>query len=162
MEEGGTKINRNKGPPPQQMGPSPQMGPPPQMGPQMGQMGPQMDPREAQMMMEQQMLQQQAMQQQPQGFQQPNVNFGGGRGILKKSSFGKSSFGAAFESSTFKNAVLVTVIFLLLNSKLIWKQIIQLPFMGSVEPSMIALIANAVIAGMAFYLISNFLMKNKK
>jgi hypothetical protein len=132
-----------------------QMGPPPQMGPQMG---PQMDPREAQMMMEQQMLQQQAMQQQPQMIQ-PNVNFGGGRGILKKSSFGKSSFGAAFESSTFKNAILVIAIFLLLNSKLIWKQIIQLPFMGSVEPSMIALIANAIIAGMAFYLISNFLMK---
>ena len=160
MEEGGTKINRNKGPPPQQMGPPPQMG---QMGPppQMGQMGPQMDPREAQMMMEQQMLQQQVMQQQPQGFQQPppNVNFGGGRGILKKPSFGKSSFGAAFESSTFKNALLVTVIFLLLNSKLIWKQIIQLPFMGTVEPSMIALVENAIIAGMAFYLISNFLMK---
>ena len=160
MEEGGTKINRNKGPPPQQMGPPPQMGqmgPPPQMGPQMG---PQMDPREAQMMMEQQMLQQQAMQQQ--GYQQPpppNVNFGGGRGILKKSSFGKSSFGAAFESSTFKNAILVIAIFLLLNSKLIWKQIIQLPFMGSVEPSIIALIVNAIIAGMAFYLISNFLMK---
>jgi len=160
MEEGGTKINRNKGPPPQQMGPPPQMG---QMGPppQMGQMGPQIDPREAQMMMEQQMLQQQAMQQQPQGFQQPpNVNFGGGRGILKKSSFGKSSFGAAFESSTFKNALLVTVIFLLLNSKLIWKQIIQFPFMGSVEPSMIALVVNAIIAGMAFYLVSNFLMKS--
>ena len=137
MEEGGTKIVRNQGPPPQ-------------MGPQMGQMGPQMDPREAQMMMGQHMLHQE-----PQ--MQPNVNFGGGRGTLKKSL--KSSFGSAFELSNFKNALLVTIIFLLLNSKLIWKQIIQLPFMGGAEPSMIALIANAVIAGMAFYFVSNFLMK---
>ena len=159
-DEGGTKINRNNGSPPQ-------MGMPPQQ-----QMQQQMDPQEAQMMqqqmqqhqmmqqqMQQQQMQQQQIQQQPQGFQQQNA-MGAPRGILKKSAFGKSTFDNAFDSTAFKYSILVIVIFLLLNSKMVWKQIMQFPFMGGVEPSIIALIVNSILAGMAFYLISTFLIKN--
>jgi hypothetical protein len=63
------------------------------------------------------------------------------------------------DSPTVKNAVLVVIIFFLLNSKIIWKQIIQFPFMGGVEPSIVALVVNAILAGMVFYLVSTFLMK---
>ena len=155
-EEGGTKIRRNS--PPPEMPPPP----PPQM-----QSPPQVDPREdmmQQQMLQQQMMQQQMMQQQPQGYQeqQPRQpSMGGPRGILKKSAFaGKSTFSGAFDSPTLKYTLLVIVIFMLLNSKFIWKQIMHFPLMGSAEPSVVALIVNSVIAGMAFYLISSFLIKN--
>jgi hypothetical protein len=49
------------------------------------------------------------------------------------------------------------VIFLLLNSKMVWKQIMLLPFMGGLDPSIVALVFNSVLAGLAFYLVSNFL-----
>uniref|UniRef100_A0A6C0B0U3 Uncharacterized protein n=1 Tax=viral metagenome TaxID=1070528 RepID=A0A6C0B0U3_9ZZZZ len=154
-EEGGTKIRRNSPPPEMPPPPPPQMPPPPQV-----------DPREdmmQQQMLQQQMMQQQMMQQQPQGYQQPPQQnaMGPTRGILKKSTFGgKSTFSGAFDSPTLKYTLLVIVIFMLLNSKFIWKQIMHFPLMGSAEPSVVALIVNSVIAGMAFYLISSFLIKN--
>ena len=70
----------------------------------------------------------------------------------------KSMFGAT-ESDTFKNAILVAVIFVVLNSKIVWRQIIKLPFMGSVEPSMIALVINSLLAAIAYYIITKFVMK---
>jgi hypothetical protein len=64
-----------------------------------------------------------------------------------------------FENSNTKSAILVVLIFLLLNSKIVWKQIINLPMMGSMEPSMVALIFNSLLAGIIFYIIINYLMK---
>ena len=43
---------------------------------------------------------------------------------------------------------------------MIWKQIIKLPMMGTVDPSILALIVNAILAGIIFYFINNFLMQN--
>jgi hypothetical protein len=163
MDEGGTKIQRNKGqsgqmmnsPPPQMMGAPQQMSSPPP---------PQMDPQMQQQMMQQQAYQQQMMQQQPQGYQQmpPQQQhaMGAPRSILKKPSYNKSPFGQGMDSATIKNSILVVVIFILLNSKMVWKQIMQLPFMGSVEPSIVALIVNSIIAGMIFYLFNVFFIKS--
>jgi len=70
----------------------------------------------------------------------------------------KSMFGST-DSPNFKHAILVAVIFVILNSKIVWRQLIKLPFMGSVEPSMIALIVNSLLAALAYYIITNFIMK---
>ena len=40
---------------------------------------------------------------------------------------------------------------------MIWKQIIKIPFMGSVEPSIVALIVNSILAGIVFYLVNNYM-----
>ena len=132
-EEGGTKIQRRSSSPPQH------------------QQQPQMDPREAQehamqqQAYQQQMYEQQAYQQQPPlGPTQMAIN--------KKSA--PSRF-IDYNSLKFKYAVIVTVVFLLLNSKIVWSQIIKLPFMGTMEPSIIALIINSILAGIVFYFISN-------
>jgi hypothetical protein len=58
-----------------------------------------------------------------------------------------------------KNSLLVVVIFIVLNSKMIWKIISKMPMMGTVEPSILALIVNSIIAGIAFYLLSSKLNK---
>ena len=76
---------------------------------------------------------------------------------VKKSSFSKSGFGSS--SSNMQTALLVTVLFIILNSKIVWRQMMKLPFMGSVEPSMIALIVNSLIAGVIFFIITNFIIK---
>lgn len=68
----------------------------------------------------------------------------------------KSRFGSSSGSG---NALLVGVLFCVLNSKIIWRQIIKLPFMGNVEPSIIALIINSIIAAIAYYVITTFVMK---
>jgi hypothetical protein len=138
-EVGGTKISR---PSP---GGSPN-GPPPQMAQQ--QMDPQMQQQMMQQQQQQQMMQQQMMQQQQIPLQLAP------KGILKKSSFSNKF---SFDSPNFKSAVVVMVIFLLLNSKMVWKQIMLLPFMGGLDPSIVALVFNSVLAGLAFYLVSNFL-----
>jgi len=133
-EEGGTRITRN--PPPVNQ-----------------QQQPQMSQQEYQAR-QQQYQQQQQQQQQPQQerFPQPQETYP--KGILKtKSAFGNISM----DSQNFKNSLLVIVIFLLLNSKIIWKQIIQFPMMGSVDPSIVALIVNSILAGIVFYFISNYL-----
>jgi hypothetical protein len=70
------------------------------------------------------------------------------RGILRKSPF-------SFSDNSFKQAVLVSIIFVLLNSKIIWSQIIKLPFMGGMEPSILALIVNSILAAVIFYIVSN-------
>jgi hypothetical protein len=151
-EFGGTKIlkkpNPNaqmmqqQGPMQQQMmqqGPTPQQmmmqqqGPPPQqiMPQQMMQQGP-----PPQQMMPQQMMQQGPMPQ-----------------------FGRSKSNFNLDSKQFKLSVLVMLIFIILNSKIIWKQISRLPFMGSMDPSIIALVVNSIVAGVIFYLISSVLFK---
>ena len=131
-EEGGTRITRN-----------------PPSGIQQQQ--PQMSQQEYQAR-QQQYQQQQQQQPQQERFPQPQETYP--KGILKtKSAFGNISM----DSQNFKNALLVIVIFLLLNSKIIWKQIIQCPMMGSVDPSIVALIVNSILAGIVFYFISNYL-----
>jgi len=163
--EGGTKIQRRQ-PPPQQMGP--QMGQ--QMGQQMGpQMGQQMSQEQMAMMQQQQMMQQQAAKQQM-GQQQmgqqntqssfveyppsilKNKNIPGLLKMPKNVSF-------SFQDSTTKNTILVIVLFVILNSRLIWKNIARLPMMGKIEPSIVALGVNSLIAGIAYYIISTKLIK---
>jgi hypothetical protein len=128
-------------PPPMMMqGPPPQFqGPPPDMDPQ------EMMYRQQMMQAQQQMGQ--AQQPPPQQFV-PQADHGALKSILKKSSFGMGN--------KMKYPIIVSIIFLLLNSKLVWRQIIQLPMMGGAEPSIIALVVNAVLAGIAFYFISKF------
>lgn len=64
----------------------------------------------------------------------------------------------ANSANTRKYAILVSVIFILLNSKIIWKQILKLPLMGQVEPSIVALIVNSLLAGLVFYIASKYLI----
>ena len=145
--EGGTKINRNRNV--QQMG-GPQQSPPQQMqqAPQQ-QMDPraqqQMDPRVQQQMQQQQMYQQ-AQQMDPMVVESINKN----RLKSMKNMFGTG----ALNTSVLKTSILVSLIFVLLNSKMIWKQLIKLPMMGTVDPSILALIVNAILAGIIFYCIN--------
>ena len=72
------------------------------------------------------------------------------------SSFKKESFKQGFnikEEDKLKYSIYVCLIFIILNSKIVWKQIIKLPLMGSIEPSIIALILNSLLAGVFFYAI---------
>ena len=50
------------------------------------------------------------------------------------------------------------VLFILLNSKIIWRQIMKLPFMGSTEPSMIALIVNSLLAAIVYFIITKYIL----
>ena len=149
-DEGGTKIQRRNSPPPAQQ----QM----MTGGGFGNNVPQqMDPR---MIQEQMMMQQQYEQQLPPQAQQqpvylpPQPQFVPKRSILKKNPL--DNFSA--DVPLIKNTVLVSIIFILLNSKFIWKQILQFPFMGNLEPSMVGLLVNSILAGIMFYLISNYLI----
>jgi hypothetical protein len=83
------------------------------------------------------------------------ANNGMGRRVPSKSTFG--SFGS---DKTFKYSLLVVLMFIILNSKIVWRQLSRFPFMGTVEPSIIALVANSLLAGIIFYLISNLLIKD--
>ena len=139
---GGTPIVRNNQGGVQQMGP-------PSMGPPMG-MGSQMSPEEQYMRQQMAMQQQQQQQQAPPSVQQKSI-------LKKTSKFGGSGTPFDFDSVTFKNGLLVAAIFLILNSKIIWSQIMKIPFMGSLEPSIIALVTNAILAGIVFYIISNLI-----
>jgi hypothetical protein len=58
-----------------------------------------------------------------------------------------------------KYSLIVVLVFMMLNSKIIWKQIIKLPFMGTVEPSILALVVNSLIAGIVFYFVTTKLSK---
>jgi hypothetical protein len=58
----------------------------------------------------------------------------------------------------FKKAILVFLIFILLNSKIIWSQILKIPFMGTVDPSIVALVVNSLLAAIIYYFISTKLM----
>ena len=152
--EGGTKINRSRSgqqAPQQQMDPRMQQAPQ-QMDPRMQQQ--QMDPRAQQQMDPRiQQAQQQAQQQSQQQMQMdPAV-----MDSINKSRFKgmKSSFGSGvLNTPVLKTSVLVSLIFVLLNSKMIWKQLIKLPMMGVFDPSIFALIVNAILAGIIFYFIN--------
>ena len=74
----------------------------------------------------------------------------------KSKGFKKPFF--SFGGSTFKMSMLVAVLFVILNSKIVWRQFMKLPFMGSIEPSMIALIINALLTAVVFYIITKFLI----
>lgn len=127
-EEGGTKLQRRRVSAPQQM-------PPEQMYQQQQQQQPRQYPPQMQM---------QAPPPPPppqQRYVQPSDS---------------SGFCFSFENKNLKSSLLVIIIFLILNSKMIWKEIIRIPFMGSTEPSIIALIVNAMIAGIVYYLISSY------
>lgn len=176
MEEevGGTKIQR-KAPQQQQM-PNPQQMQSQEIAYQQQMMQQQMA---QQQMMQQQMAQQQMggghppMRQQvpgqpqmipPQVANQPKVAPEPTGPDAVKSNFAriKSKFGADSSKSenNLKYSLIVALIFVLLNSKFIWKQIMKLPFMGTVEPSIVALIINSILAGVIFYIISTFLLSN--
>jgi hypothetical protein len=75
----------------------------------------------------------------------------------------KSTFGnvgnITFDVKDFKYSLLVMLIFIILNSKMIWKQIQKFPMMGAIDPSMIALLVNSIIAGVVFYIMSNYIIK---
>jgi hypothetical protein len=149
-EFGGTKILKKPNPNAQMM----QQGPPPQQQ-MMMQQGP---PPQQQMMMQQGPMPQQMMQQQapppqqmmPQQMMQQQVPM---------PQFGRSKSNFNLDSKQFKLSILVMLIFIILNSKIIWKQISRLPFMGSMDPSIIALVVNSIVAGVIFYLISSVLFK---
>ena len=155
-EEGGTKLrSRNVQQIGQQMGSPPQMDPRAQMGQQMGPppgMGQQPSPEQMramqqQMMMQQQMQQQQMQQQmsQPMPAPQPVP-----KSILKRTSMGPFSI----NNKNIRNGVIVVVLFILLNSKFIWRALTRIPMMGTFEPSILALIVNSLLAGIVFYIIS--------
>jgi hypothetical protein len=94
-----------------------------------------------QIQMQQQMQQQQQMQP-PQQIPIPQPRF-------VKQKFGTP----VIDSKTMKYSILVVLIFVILNSKIIWKQIQRLPFMGAMDPSIVALIVNSILAGIIFYVI---------
>jgi hypothetical protein len=137
-EEGGTRIQRRA--PPQQ--------PPPQQN----------DPRFAQ---REQVYQPEQMYQEQMNVPQnmPVIQQPLPRGILRKGKFSNSNGFIDYNSVTFKYAIIVTCIFVLLNSKIIWKQIIQFPFMGGMEPSILALLINSLLAGIIFYVVSSVISK---
>ena len=159
---GGTKINKNKkvsfsqqepvqGPPPGYRPPQGQpQGPPPSPPPSPPQMNRQIPPPVQQI--------QSVVQQGPPPMQQGPPPRGNEVNIpVVKSNFAKSKFGLL--DSGFKNALLVIVLFIVLNSKIVWRQVMKLTFMGSVEPSMIALFVNSIIAGVAYYIITKYILK---
>ena len=133
MEEGGTKIqrrNQHSAPEQQEM----------MMDPEQAQQQ-QMDPRQQQMMQQQMMMQQQQMHQQHQQQQQN-----------KKGGF--------IDFKSLKMSVVVALIFIILNSKIVWSQFGKLPFMGSMDPSMLALLINSILSGIIFYIITTYIIKS--
>ena len=92
---------------------------------------------------------QQQMQMPPQQMVPPQ-NFQNHAPVLKRK----------LDSNSMKSAIVVVLIFLMLNSKIVWSQISRLPFMGAVEPSLIALIINSILAGVIFYCFKTFVFKD--
>ena len=138
-EEGGTRIQRRP-----QVEQIPQQMPPPQM-----QMQQQMHPQMAMQQHPQMGLQQQMAMQQQQSHQvSPHVKVPSGTSFFSMPSI---------DSQNMKNALIVVVLFVIFNSKMVWKEIIRLPFMGGIEPSIVALIFNALLAGIVFYIIKEMI-----
>lgn len=81
----------------------------------------------------------------------------GNNNPYRKSRFGTQ--GTKLDSKNIKYSLLIVVIFILLNSKIVWKQISKLPFMGTFEPSIIALIVNSILAGIVYYVMTTFIIK---
>jgi len=71
----------------------------------------------------------------------------------------KKSFFGSMSDDSLKYSILVAIIFLVFNSKLVWKQLCKLPFMGCVDPSIIALVVNSLLAAIVFYIVSKYFMK---
>ena len=66
----------------------------------------------------------------------------------------KSFFGKKLKGNTnLKLAIIVTLLFIILNSRIIWTQLQKLPFMGTLEPSIFALLINSILSGIIFYII---------
>jgi hypothetical protein len=154
-EEGGTKIQRrNVQQIPQQM---PQMSQQQQqmmqqqmlMQQQQNQQGQQQMPQMSEQQYHQ--MQQQQQMQQNQGQQQMQQQIP--RSILKKPKI------FSLNNKNIKNSLIVVVIFILLNSKMIWRALSKVPMMGTVEPSVLALLVNSLLAGIVFYIISTKLNK---
>jgi len=151
-EEGGTKISkRNVQQIPNQMDNSNQQ--------QMQQQQMQQQQQQQQMQQQQQQQRQMMMQQQ----QPPQM--GSGKSQMEniinnqvpsyvKNGKNKKNFGFTLNDKNIKNSIIVIVIFILLNSKIIWKAISKMPMMGTMEPSILALIVNSIIAGIVFYILS--------
>ena len=132
MEEGGTKIQRSN---PQM---DPQQEPEMMMDPEQAQRRQQqMDPRQQQMLQQQMMYQQQQMHQQQQSKKKGFIDF-----------------------KSLKMSVIVALIFIILNSKIVWSQFGKLPFMGSMDPSMLALLINSLLSGIIFYIITTYVIKS--
>jgi len=151
-EFGGTKIQRK---PSSQVPQAPQMMDPRQMqqiDPQ--QMDPrQMDPRQMDPRQVQQMDPRQVQQMDPRQVQQM-----GPRPVQQQVPFfGRKE--TLVDEKVMKYAILVILIFIILNSKIIWKQIMKLPMMGTAEPSIVALIVNSIIAGIIFYVVTTMIIK---
>jgi hypothetical protein len=73
----------------------------------------------------------------------------------------KPGFKSIFMENTpykLKLSVLVALLFLLLNSKMVWKNLMKIKYMGSTEPSMLALVTNSILCGIIFYIITKFLL----
>jgi len=150
-ESGGTRIQRK---PPQQV---PQQVPPQNYQQQVPQQvssqnyQQQVPPNYQPPQNYQQQVPQNYQQQIPQNFQQMPRKYEDEmqepvKRIKKTNTKSTFSFGD-MDISTFKYSILVVVIFIVLNSKIIWKQISRLPFMGQVEPSILALIVNSILSG---------------
>jgi len=172
--EGGTKIQRRNVQqiPVQQMSnqmPIQQMnggGPDPRMMQQQMGGGQQMSKEEMMMMQQrQQMMMQQQQQQQMQQVQQQQMASHYAmdkqipKGILKTGSYNKENFNFSFNNVNVKNSIIVVVIFILLNSRIIWRALSRIPMMGTVEPSILALVVNSLIAGIVFYFVTTKLSK---
>ena len=54
--------------------------------------------------------------------------------------------------------ILVVCIFILLNSKFIYRELAKLPGMGNIDPSLLALVVNSVIAGLIFVIVKSCLL----
>jgi hypothetical protein len=80
--------------------------------------------------------------------------------IIKEGNNAKSLFTINDKKNNFKLSLLVVLLFILLNSKLIWSQIQKLPMMGNIEPSIIALLVNSILSGIIFYFISKFIVSS--
>jgi hypothetical protein len=56
-----------------------------------------------------------------------------------------------------KYAVIATLLFVVFNSKIVWKQLLKVPIMGGVEPSVVALGTNGLLFAIIFYIIIKYL-----
>ena len=68
--------------------------------------------------------------------------------------------GGFIDFKSLKMSVVVALIFIILNSKIVWSQFGKLPFMGSMDPSMLALLINSILSGIIFYIITTYIIKS--
>ena len=138
--EGGTKLQRR---PVQQI---------PQQVQQIPQQIPQQMPQQIPPQVQQRQMQQQIPPQVQQMQKQQFIN----NSVPNAIKYGRFNL----SNSVVKNSVIVAIIFVLLNSKIIWRALARMPMMGSVEPSILALIVNSILAGVVFYILSKYFNKS--